>query len=682
MKVSYKWLKDYVEISTDPRKLARLLTMSGANVESWEKVGGDYIFEFEITANRADLLSILGIAREIAALFGKKLKVPKELKGDKGPRLQGKRKPSFAVKVEDSELCPRYTARVIRDVEVKPSPEWLKERIISAGLRPVNNIVDITNFVLLETGQPLHAFDLDRIRGGISVRRSRKDEKIVTIDNTPRTCGTDMLAIADESGPLAIAGVMGGLATEVGDMSRNLLLESASFDPVSIRRTSRALGISSESSYRFERRIDEAMLLGASERASALIAEIAGGKIGPITDVGRKKPYERVIKFDPEKTNSLLGISIKRKKALEILKSLGFLTRDKKGAVKVTVPSFRGDVKSDVDLAEEIARVYGYENIPLTIPRIVGNTRIKDFISIFIERVSRNLTRLGLNEIITYSMISRKSVAGLDFTDNKPVTIKNPLSIDQEILRPSMLPGMLGAISYNFKRYAKRLSFFELGKVYKEKGDSFIEEAVLSLGMAGVKHETWKGREEGFDFFDIKGTFEALFKDIGITDGISFKKGKSAGLDGNSTSVIEHSGAAIGRLGEVGLKFREKFDIKRRVFYGEIYIRSLLKKARLEKNYAPYSRYPSIIRDISILLDKNVASREVTGIIKEIGRGLVKGARPISFYKGKEIPEGKRALLYRIEYRSDERTLQDAEVDELHSKIKSELSSKLSASFR
>ena len=683
MKVSYNWLKDYVDVSVDPKKLAYLLTMAGTNVASWENIGGDYVFDFEITANRPDCLSVLGIAREIAALLGKRLKLPKELEKRSGAlKSQSSKTSSFDVRLKDPELCPRYTARIIRDAEVAPSPEWLKKRIISAGLRPVNNIVDITNFVLLETGQPLHAFDFDRIKDPIFVRRAREGEKIITIDNVQRTCDGDMLVIADERVPLAIAGVMGGLATEVNNMTRNILLESAFFNPVSIRRTSRSLGLSSESSYRFERKIDNSMVLKASQRASALIVEIAGGRVGPLADVGTKTSYSKTINFNPERISAILGITIKKQKAVTILKSLAFQAESKKGGVKVTVPSFRQDVKSEEDLAEEIARIYGYEKIPLTIPSIVGNTKIKDFIRIFEEHIKKTLTRLGLNEIITYSLVKKDKGKGLGLSESEVITIKNPLSIDQEIMRPSMLPGMLGVISYNLKRYARGLSFFEVGETYRNKGASFEEELVVSMALTGAKREDWSSQKENFNLFDIKGILEKLLTGFGLKGEVSFKKEKIAGFAEDAASIAEYKGNTIARLGEVDRGISDRFDVEKSVFYAELHIKNLIGEVDLERRYTPYGRYPSITRDISVISDKDTPSRDIIALIKERGKGLVKGVALKDLYKGRQVPHGKKGLLYRIEYRSDEKTLEDAEVEKLHTEIKTALTERLNVSFR
>ncbi|MBN1354017.1 MAG: phenylalanine--tRNA ligase subunit beta [Candidatus Omnitrophica bacterium] len=681
MKVSYSWLKSYVDVNIDPRKLAHLLTMAGINVASCDNIEGEYVFELEITANRSDCLSILGVAREAAAILGKKLSMPRELRiGVPAPRKSGK--PCFRVTVKEPDLCPRYTARIIRNLEVKSSPEWLKERILSAGLRPVNNIVDITNFVLLETGQPMHAFDFDRIKGGITVRQALKNEKIITIDNTTRTCEDNTLVIADEMGPIAIAGIMGGLETEVSGMTKNILLESAFFDSISVRRTSRVLGIGSESSYRFERRIDNGMVLKASNRASALISELAGGTAGDIIDIGDKTPYSKSIDFNPHVSDSLLGVSIGKSKAVSILKSLGFSVKNKKDSVKVTVPSFRQDVKNAIDLTEEIARIYGYEKIPVTIPPIIGATKIQDFTGILRGTIREALTRLGLYEIITYSLVNKDSVKDFGIYPESLVVIKNPLSIDQEIMRPTLMPGMLGVISHNMNRKAKGLSLFEAGKIYREDKDNYIEEETLSIALTGVMAENWKGRKEDFDFFHLKGIFEELLNEFAPSCEVIFKKENMPVLKKGTSTGIICGNERVGYLGEVCEPILKKFGIEKKVFYGELCMDRLCDKLSIEKNYTPYTRYPSVTRDVSLILGRDITSYEITKIIKETGGELVKGLSLIDFYKGKQIPDGKHGLLYRIEYRSDEKTLEDEEVERIHTLIKETLRKKLNVSFR
>ena len=695
MKLSYSWLKDYVDVKIDPKKLAHMLTMAGVNVVSCEKIGGDYIFEFEITANRADCLSVIGIAREVAAILGKKIKLPKELNFGPGPYVnkrldlvqkrmnlvQKRLNPVHIKSIKDPDLCYRYTGRVIKNVEVKPSPDWLKNRIISVGLRPVNNIVDITNFVLLETGQPMHAFDLDKISGSIKVRRSEKGEKIMTLDSTARTLENDTLVIADDSGPIAIAGVMGGTETEVNDLTKNILLESAFFNPISVRRTSRALGLSSESSYRFERRIDNSMVLKASERGSALIKLFAGGNIAGLVDIGSRKAYSKTITVDPETVSKLLGTPISSSKQKQILKTLGFDVAETKKSLKITVPSFREDVKKDVDIIEEVARVYGYEKIPVTIPKITENTAIKSPSDVLKENIADILTRLGLNEIITYSLISKNSIKNLGVPEDEIIAIKNPLSIDQEIMRPTALPGMLSVISHNLNRKAKGIAFFEIGKIYRELSGAYSEEPILSIGLSGIKSENWKTGEEKFTFFDLKGIIEKLLKELAIEEAL-FKKEHAGHYEESVSALLECGGNAVAGFGRVKSAICKDFDIEKEVFYAEIRLKPFFDKAKLYKRYSPYGKYPSILRDISMIIDANVDTHDVVGIIGGMGSELVKTITLADVYKGKQIPQGKRGLLYRIEYRSDERTLEDSEVETIHSGIKTALTDKLKVIYR
>ena len=680
MKLSYNWLKDYVDVTLDPEKLAERLTMAGVNVASMEKVGGDYIFELEITSNRPDCLNIIGLSREIGAIIGKKIKIPQELEKT-NKIISDKKDSAISISVKDTDLCYRYTGLIIKNVEVGPSPEWLREKIISVGLRPVNNIVDITNFVLFETGQPMHAFDLDKISGDISVRRAIKGEKIITIDNVPRTCEDDMLVIADSRGPMAIAGVMGGIDTEVNSMTKNIILESAFFNPISIRRTSRTLGHSSESSYRFERRIDNSMVFKASERAAVLIEKLAGGKRGASYDIGKKTCYSKTININAHEVSNLLGVSINKNSAEKILKTLGFSVKNKKESLTVTVPSFREDVKTSVDVAEELARIYGYDKIPATIPRIVENSSIKDSIDILLDKIKVILPRVALSEIITYSLIKKSDIDNMGFDEKEIVFIANPLSIDQEIMRPVMLFGILKVLARNLNRKAQRIALFEIGKIYKKKSESYKEKHVLSFVLSGIKEENWKSGKREFSFFDLKGILEKLLEDLGIAD-CSFVSKASPYFDKSISSSIKCNKEIIGIAGEVEKETLKNFDVEKKVFYGELYLEKLYPFINLNRRYKHLNRYPSIVRDISVVADASLASSQITEIITEIGSKLVKDISLVDQYKGKQIPAGKKGLLYRIEYRSEDRTLEDSKVDVLHNAIKNTLEEKLNISFR
>ncbi|NQT22060.1 MAG: phenylalanine--tRNA ligase subunit beta, partial [Candidatus Omnitrophica bacterium] len=441
MKASLSWLKDYVDIKLPADNLANILTMAGIPAEHVEKVGNDWCLEFEITANRSDCLSIIGIAREIAAITGKKLKLPKDLK-----RMAGKKALSsqrLQINIKDKKLCPRYTGRIITGIKVVPSPKWMQEKLVSVGLRPVNNIVDITNFLLMETGQPMHAFDLDKIKGNIEIRKALKGETIKTIDGINQTLEEGMLLIADDKSPIAVAGVMGGIDTEVSRETKNILLESAYFDPISVRRTSRKLKLASESSYRFERKVDFEMVMPASDRAALMINTLAGGKIGKLIDSGSKAVSPISIKFNPEKANVLLGLDIPLKKQKDILKSLDFGVQGKKNILKVKVPSFRRDISQEVDITEEIVRIYGYDKISLTIPKMVGHSKLTDKSDIVKAEIRKYLSSMGLNEIITYNLISEEMLKGFSTGESSIVRLVNPLSREQGILTESLIPGIL-----------------------------------------------------------------------------------------------------------------------------------------------------------------------------------------------------------------------------------------------
>ncbi|HNX91816.1 MAG TPA: phenylalanine--tRNA ligase subunit beta, partial [Candidatus Omnitrophota bacterium] len=403
MKLSYNWLKDYVNVKASPEELARILTMSGSKVEGIAKVGDDHVLELEITANRPDCLNIIGLARELSAVLGEELKLPEQNIGKSMP--DDKNSVRIECIVEAPELCPQYTARIITGVKVKKSSAKIAARIMALGMREINNVADITNYCLHELGQPMHAFDLDKIKGGkIIVREARDGEKIVTIDGVERELKKGMLVIADVERPVAIAGIMGGIDTEVSEKTKNVLLESAYFNLLSIRRTGRKLVLSTDASYRYERGVDRGMIIPASERAAAMIMGEAGGNVGGFYNVGDCRSKKMSIDFDPNKINTTLGIDIDKKEVKGILVRLGMEVSDKTdGRFTVGVPSFREDIKLRVDLMEEIARIYGYENIPARIPEISPAVIRKEKPRQVKEKITEVLVSLGMNEIMTYS---------------------------------------------------------------------------------------------------------------------------------------------------------------------------------------------------------------------------------------------------------------------------------------
>jgi len=679
MKLSYQWLKEYVNIGVKPEELARGLTMSGSEVETIEDTGGDKVMNLEITSNRPDCLSIIGLAREASTVFDKDLTlpmmaVPEERADKNGPRAE--------CVIKNKKLCPYYAARVITGVQVKGSSEKIKKYITSLGLRPVNNIVDATNFCLMETGQPLHAFDLDKIKGGkIIVREAAKGEKIVTIDGVRRELKPDMLVIADESDPIAIAGVMGGRDTEVTESTRNILLESAYFDPVSVRQTARSLGLSSDSSYRFERGVDKGMIVSSQNRAANLIFEEAGGKICGFSEAGVLKPEETRIVLDIERASRVLGESLQKKGVMRILERLGMTISAEKGlAITVHVPSFREDLKKEVDLIEEIARIYGYDRIPAKITKIIPQVTRKEHSRKVIEKIYRILPALGLDEIMTYSLISRQAAGRFSGINDDIVELKNPLSEEHQVLTPQLIDGMLRAVGWNINRGSRDLRFFEMGKIYSRAGwkRSVTETPVLCIALTGALRRDWQEGERPAGFYDLKGIVEALFETLKLP--VEFAVSPIAWLD--NAAEIRSAKANAGFLGTVDTATLGAYDISQSVHVCQIKLDGVIEKTDLRNHYHAIPKFPSSTRDISILCDRFLAAGRIKEVICSTGEDLIVDARLKDVYEGEQVGSGKKSLTYSVTYGLDTRTLTDQEIEGVHSRVKDALSGKLNVTFR
>jgi phenylalanyl-tRNA synthetase beta chain len=681
MKITYNWIKEYIDLKQSPEEIAAILTNSGSEVKAVERVGGDYIMDIEITPNRSDCLSYIGIARELSASTGKSLKMPPlEVKTQKPLG-----KAPFTVDIKDEDLCSRYTARLIRDVKVGESPDWLKKKIISMGLRPVNNIVDITNYILFELGQPMHAFDYDKIKGkAIVVRRSRQGEKITSIDRVERSLGSDMLVIADHERPIAIAGVMGGLDTEVTENTKDVLLESAYFNPISIRRTSYKLALISESSYRFERGVDPGMVIPASGRASILIENICGGKIGEFVDKGTRPGKEKKVSLRLERLNKILNLNLRESDVKKILLRL-FLkaSSPKKGIINALVPSFRPDIKYEVDLIEEVARMYGYENIATTIPRIIPSPERKTISWKAGERAKDVLNSLGLNEVITYTMTSKgniQKVLGADISET--INVKNYLSFDQEAMRPSLIPGILNVLQYNTYRGARDIKIFEMGNIYISEDGTYREKMTLCVALAGFFSGGWQRQKSDVTFFDLKGVLNTLSSKLGLGD-FNFDASSQPFFTNSTSSNILYDGKYIGRAGCLDKNTQDKFDLRQDVFIAEIDFNTLTQFVKLEKNFSEIAKYPSIKRDISLIAEEGkVLFAQIATVVGEQGRGFVGKIEPIEEYRGKQVPSGHYGLSIRIEYRDKYRTLTAEEVDKIHSAIRKSLAEKLGVTLR
>ncbi len=675
MKISLEWLKKYVSFKLSPKDLADVLTMAGAEVEKTLNVDGDTVFELEVTPNRADCLSHVGIARELSAVLNTSLKSPQSSK-----LLFPKKK--CPIKIEDPGACLRYVGAVVEGVSVLSSEKDMSKLLSSVGIRTVNNIVDITNFGLMESGQPLHAFDHDKLIGGtVIVRRARKGEKIVTLDGLTRELDPSILIIADDARPVAIAGIMGGKETEITANTKNILLESAYFDPITIRRAARKLGLRSDSSYRFERGTDiEAVALG-SGRALSLILQSAGGKIAQYADVCVKRASGKKnnILVTAKDIERYLGRSFSAKEIKNILNKLGFVTKEKKGSFVVASPSFRPDVKQGVDLIEEIARVAGYDKLPMCLPEIKASTIPVNHNRVLRQTISDLLVGQGFFEIVTYSMTNNAALTRSNLENGLGIKIQNPLSLDQECLRPSLLPAFLSVSASNINRGNKDLKLFETGKIYHSSQES----EALGLLLTGFERNDWRrGKIEEISLFDLKGKTEEIFGRLNIAcfdfqplDRPYFEPGQAVNI------ILD--GKGVGEFGKISSSVLQNWEIKQKsVYFAQIQLGDLYKNSFIKKPFIAISEYPEITRDVSIAVDRNISFQAIKELTKKHGAQVLAEVRFKEEYLGEKIPQGSRGLIFSLIYQSKERTLREDEVSVVHESILAALKEKFFAVIR
>ncbi|OGX53704.1 MAG: phenylalanine--tRNA ligase subunit beta [Omnitrophica WOR_2 bacterium RIFOXYB2_FULL_38_16] len=675
MKISLNWIKDYVEVKIPPGSLADKLTMAGLEVENVSLVGGDTIFEVEVTPNRPDCLNMIGIAREISAVLNKELALPRTGKLSKVDAV-------CDIKIEDKKGCLRYIGTVVENISIQQAPKELLKRINSLGLRAINNIVDITNFCLLETGQPLHAFDYDKLAGGrIIVRRAKDGEKIVTIDDIERALDPSILVIADAEKPVAIAGIMGGKETEVTASTRNILLESAYFDPIIVRKASRKLGLSSDSSYRFERGVDYPTVENCSNRALSLILKEAGGKIVKSSDIkvtGRNKAAKEIV-IEKEKIDSFLGTDTSVTQCKNIFDKLGFDVKvDKQKVFTIVPPSFRGDIVQEVDIIEEVARIIGYDNLPLSMPSIkVSNISESKEIQLR-KKIKQILMAQGCSETVTYTMISQKNLNDSKLSDIEKLNIVNPLSQDQEMMRPSLLPSMLSRVQFNLNRGQKDISLFEAGKIYTNKG----EKETLAVIMTGVALRDWrKLKQNNVDFVDIKGIVGKVFSGTGIQDSaVSYKISELPFFAGENAQIFLR-GKKIGAVGRICQEVLDAWDIKgASVVFAEVDLESFYSGSFSKKKYFPVIEYPIVTRDISLAIKKDILFDEIRNIVFNDNNDIMHNFNLIEEYLGENLP-GKeyKGLVCSCKYQSKTGTLKEEEVTKVHERICQSLIDKIGA---
>ncbi|ERM92219.1 phenylalanyl-tRNA synthetase subunit beta [Caldanaerobacter subterraneus subsp. yonseiensis KB-1] len=636
----------------------------------------DDVLEFEITPNRPDCLSVVGIARETAATFRKSFRMPEI-------RVTEVEEPNPArVTIEAPDLCYRYVARVVKNVKIGPSPIWMQVRLLKAGIRPINNVVDVTNYVMLELGQPLHAFDLDKVKNKhIIVRRARDGEKLVTLDGKERILDSSMLVIADEEKAIGLAGVMGGENTEITDSTVNILIESANFKGSNIRHTSKKLGLRSEASARFEKGLDPEITVLACERAAQLMEKYCGGEVlkGIVDEY--PKPMERtVLTVRPDRINKFLGTNLATSEMIEILRSLEFEVVEKGEELEIKVPHFRKDVTMEADIAEEIARLYGYNNIEDSLMKNAQTTLGSLTKEQQLEEKAREvLLACGLNEIVTMSFMGERDLDRInvpkDSVLRKAVKIINPLGEEQSLMRTTLLPFMLNVAYTNYSRKVGEFRAFEISRVFlpKELPLKELPEEVktISLGMYGKE----------VDFYTIKGVIEELLEVMGIVD-VEYVRAEEPSYHPGRSAKILFKEEVLGVFGEVHPDVLENYDLPVRVYAGELNLDKIIKFANVDKKYTPLPKYPAVERDIAVVVDKDLFVAEVEKVIKEAGRGFVEKTALFDVYKGPNIPEGKKSVAFSIWYRSYEKTLTDEEVNEVHARIVKALEEKLGAKLR
>ncbi len=658
------------------------------------RAGSDVVYDLEVTPNRPDLNSVLGIAREIAALTGNPLKVPAI--SNQCSVISEEVGKFVAVKLQEPELCPRYTARLVTGVKVGPSPDWLRTTLEKVGIRSISNVVDVTNYVMLETGQPLHAFDYHLIAKGedgrptIVVRRAGAAEKFKTLDNQERQLNGDMLLIADEHKGIALAGVMGGANTEIRAETQDVLIESAYFAPTNIRRTSKALGLRSESSYRFERGCDVGIADYASRRAAQLILETAGGTLVPgVVDACPKPAEPKVISLRHEKTSALLGVAIPGEKQVQMLESLGLeihgqMGRDDKGAVVTSfrIPSFRVDLKREVDLIEEVARLFGVDKIPSTAPR--GAVGGNPFDAVYDQHAElrRLLTGLGLCEAQGQTLVGNAECRG---AGGELVQLANPLSSDMDVLRPSLLPGLLNTLRHNVSRKNYDVAMFEIGRVFTQANGQVKEERRLAIALTGQRApDFWSGDDRGakFDAYDLKGLVENAIEHFGLR-GVAFaRRAESTAMFLESATVSLGGKLALGELGQLLPPLVKRYDLRDAVFLAELRLDELMARRNDARAFKPLPQFPASRRDVAMLVPEATTHEAILAAVKQAKPANLESVELFDVFRGKNVPAGQKSVAYAFTYRGGDKTLTDAEVNAAHIRTVETLKQKLGAVVR
>lgn len=697
MRASLEWLREFVPGIEPAVQTAHRLTMLGLEVEAAEDVAGDTVFEVNVTPNRPDCLSIIGIARELSAALGTPLLFPEHEVSGKTGELD------FNIDILNSALCRRYAGRIVKGVKVGPSPDWLRLRLEKSGVRSINNVVDVTNYVLIELGHPLHAFDLGTIKGrriqvGTSgdVKGRPETLRFRTLDGLEHELPSDALLIWDAEDPIAVAGVMGGQESEVNASTSDIFIESAWFDPVSVRRTSRVTGLKTEASFRFERGTDIKMLKKALDRAAFLMHEIAGGTVYGKIDIYPGQAAPQKIGISYQNINRVIGLELAEGEIKRYLDELGFVIEDgENGSLNVMPPAYRVDVRGEADIIEEIARVYGYDRIPAVLPMAsVGiesqEIRQKLFSESLLKEIKESFLKSGFTEVINYSFMGDRDLdlLGFDREDARnlsKVPVKNPLSAEDAYMRTMLVSGLIRNIVYNVSRDNRAFRLFEISRVFFACSSGGLPEERNHFAAALYKEKMRSlYKDDTDDFFVLKGVIEALFEALKIGD-YSFARSAEPFLHPGQAADLFIGGSKIGFAGALSPVIAERLDIKAHapsIILAELDIDLLRPYSMQAVKYHPLPKYPCSERDTALVIDEALASSDIISMLKAFDSDLIEDVTLFDVYKGKNIPDGKKSIAFSIRYRASDRTLKDDEVDALHNKIVAFISGKTNGQLR
>jgi len=687
MYTSYKWLQELTGTKSTAQQLQERLTMVGLAIDAVESNTSDSVLDVEVPSNRPDCLSHIGIAREITASESGQLRLPEITT----PKTEGRAEEFTSVEIKDPDLCPRYAARLVRGVKIGPSPDWLVKRLEAIGQRSINNVADITNYVLHEVGQPLHAFDFAHLRDKkIIVRRATAGEKLKTLDGVERELQPDMLVIADAERPVALAGIMGGEESEISSTTTEVLIESAYFDPNSVRLTARALGMDTEASRRFERGADCEGVLRAQDRCVQLICEIAGGVATEnAIDVYPNPIVPRVITVRTKRVEDLTSLKVETRDVDRILTGLGFEKKNESDdALTFAVPSWRVDVEQEEDLVEEVARHTGYQNIKSELPpsNMSGEyqpTEVKQ------RLLRRTLNDFGYDEAINFSFIHKQE--GIDLIpvfaarQGEDVEVSNPIIEGAAFMRPTLISGLLDSLKHNLNHGIRDVRLFEIGRVFGGSHGGDLPEERLALAMiatGGATDENVAQAPRELDLFDLKGAFEAALDSMNISP-LTFKNSSAAHLRmGQAGEILLSNGTAIGTFGRLAENVASSYKFRQPVYVLEMDLSALFAVPEKTVQYSRLPKYPSVVRDLTLLLSRDVTFASLTKAVSDQNVADCRNVNLVGTYDGPNIPPGKRSITLRIEYRSDDRTLRDDEVEERHAALTSSLLGEFDAEQR